>query len=357
MLTLSYLIAGAAFGIRGFSWSHEEELDNVEGEDYTTEFSIQSSPATQNGPEVYVLPLTEISVPMSKQPARSVQLLKSTDLGRQSLLYLKEIGNGWFGKVLLGEVNSGLSSTQVVVKELKVSASVQEQILFLEETQPFRVLQHPNLLQCLAQWAEITPYLLVMEFCPLSAVSRHLNGKSVGRKQCGRKRCTTRRGDRTLRKIVEKDRFQTLGNLRKQWTESGVETSRATVHRRVQEMGYRCRIPQGDLKGYLQSCAATESTSPDPLTLQRMGCEVCCGILHLHKNNYTHSDLALRNCLLSADLTVKIGDYGLSHSKFRDDYLVTSDQLWVPLRWIAPELIDEVHGNLLVVDQTKASNI
>ncbi|CAJ0968798.1 unnamed protein product [Ranitomeya imitator] len=59
-----------------------------------------------------------------------------------------------------------------------------------------------------------------------------------------RKRCTTRRGDRTLRKIVEKNRFQTLGNLRKQWTESGVETSRATVHRRVQEMGYRCRIPQ-----------------------------------------------------------------------------------------------------------------
>uniref|UniRef100_A0A9J7X9C7 Transposase Tc1-like domain-containing protein n=1 Tax=Cyprinus carpio carpio TaxID=630221 RepID=A0A9J7X9C7_CYPCA len=36
-----------------------------------------------------------------------------------------------------------------------------------------------------------------------------------------------------LRKIVEKDRFQTLGDLRKQWTESGVETSRATVHRRV----------------------------------------------------------------------------------------------------------------------------
>ncbi|KAG8446501.1 hypothetical protein GDO86_014091 [Hymenochirus boettgeri] len=257
-----------------------KELDNVEGEDYTTQFSIQSSPATQNGPEVYVLPLTEVSVPMSKQPGRSVQLLKSSDLGRQSLLYLKEIGLGWFGKVLLGEVNSGLTSTQVVVKELKVSASVQQQMLFLEETQPYRVLQHANLLQCLAQCAEITPYLLVMEFCPL-----------------------------------------------------------------------------GDLKGYLLSCAASESTAPDPLTLQRVGCEVCCGLLHLHKHNYTHSDLALRNCLLTADLTVKIGDYGLAHSKYRDDYLVTSDQLWVPLRWIAPELIDEVHGNLLVVDQTKASNI
>ncbi|KAL0149433.1 hypothetical protein M9458_055221 [Cirrhinus mrigala] len=52
--------------------------------------------------------------------------------------------------------------------------------------------------------------------CSQSAVSRHLSGKSVGRKKCGRKRCTTRRGDRTLRKIVEKDRFQTLGDLRKQ---------------------------------------------------------------------------------------------------------------------------------------------
>lgn len=28
-----------------------------------------------------------------------VQLQKSTDLGRHNLLYLKEIGNGWFGKV------------------------------------------------------------------------------------------------------------------------------------------------------------------------------------------------------------------------------------------------------------------
>uniref|UniRef100_A0A6I8QUR5 HTH cro/C1-type domain-containing protein n=2 Tax=Xenopus tropicalis TaxID=8364 RepID=A0A6I8QUR5_XENTR len=80
--------------------------------------------------------------------------------------------------------------------------------------------------------------------CSQSAVSRHLSGKSVGRKKCGRKCCTTRRGDRALRKIVEKDRFLTLGDLRKQWTESGVETSRATVYRRVQEMGYRCCIPQ-----------------------------------------------------------------------------------------------------------------
>ncbi|NXH22909.1 LMTK1 kinase, partial [Bucco capensis] len=257
-----------------------QEFENAEGDDYVTELSAQGSPAPQHGPEVYVLPLTKVSLPMAKQPGRSVQLLKSADLGRQSLLYLKEIGHGWFGKVFLGEVNSGISSTQVVVKELKASASVQDQMQFLEEAQPYRALQHTNLLQCLAQCAEVTPYLLVMEFCPL-----------------------------------------------------------------------------GDLKGYLRSCRGAEAMTPDPLTLQRMACEVSCGVLHLHRNNYIHSDLALRNCLLTADLTVKIGDYGLSHCKYKDDYFVTADQLWVPLRWIAPELIDEVHGNLLIVDQTKASNV
>ncbi|KAM8797058.1 serine/threonine-protein kinase LMTK1 [Eudromia elegans] len=257
-----------------------KEFDNADGDDYGGDFSAQGSPGAQHGPEVYVLPLTEVSLPMAKQPGRSVQLLKAADLGRQSLLYLKEIGHGWFGKVFLGEVNSGISSTQVVVKELKASASVQDQMQFLEEAQPYRALQHTNLLQCLAQCAEVTPYLLVMEFCPL-----------------------------------------------------------------------------GDLKGYLRSCRGADSMAPDPLTLQRMACEVACGVLHLHRNNYVHSDLALRNCLLSADLTVKIGDYGLSHCKYKDDYFVTADQLWVPLRWIAPELIDEVHGNLLVVDQTKSSNV
>ncbi|XP_045425603.1 serine/threonine-protein kinase LMTK1 isoform X1 [Lemur catta] len=259
-----------------------KEFENAEGEEYAADFSAQGSPAAaaQNGPDVYVLPLTEVSLPMAKQPGRSVQLLKSTDLGRHSLLYLKEIGHGWFGKVFLGEVNAGPSSAQVVVKELKASASVQEQVRFLEEAQPHRALQHSNLLQCLAQCAEVTPYLLVMEFCPL-----------------------------------------------------------------------------GDLKGYLRSCRVTESMAPDPLTLQRMACEVACGVLHLHRHNYVHSDLALRNCLLAADLTVKLGDYGLSHCKYREDYFVTTDQLWVPLRWIAPELVDEVHSNLLVVDQTKASNV
>lgn len=41
----------------------------------------------------------------------------------------------------------------------------------------YRVLQHPALLQCLSQCSEVTPYLLVMEHCPL--VSHQIPGTSL----------------------------------------------------------------------------------------------------------------------------------------------------------------------------------
>ncbi len=42
-------------------------------------------------------------------------------------------------------------------------------------------------------------------------------------------------------RIVKQDRFKNLGELHKEWTESGVKASRVTTHRRVKEFGYSCR--------------------------------------------------------------------------------------------------------------------
>lgn len=56
----------------------------------------------------------------------------------------------------------------------------------------------------------------------------------------------------------------------------------------AQRAGHCVLSLQGDLKGYLRSCRVTESMAPDPLTLQRMACEVACGVLHLHRHNYVH---------------------------------------------------------------------
>lgn len=55
---------------------HRKEFDNTEGEEYQTDLSAVGSPASQTDPEVYVLPLTEVSVPVSKHPSRSGKSLQ-----------------------------------------------------------------------------------------------------------------------------------------------------------------------------------------------------------------------------------------------------------------------------------------
>lgn len=135
---------------------------------------------------------------------------------------------------------------------------------------PHRALQHTNLLQCLAQCAEVTPYLLVMEFCPLVSPV------------CPPVSCPTPSG-------------AAVGQ--------GHEVPGVQQGCR-QGAQHRCALPslqcdgdsdggggsalQGDLKGYLRSCRGAEAMTPDLLTLQRMACEVACGVLHLHRNNYIH---------------------------------------------------------------------
>ncbi len=58
--------------------------------------------------------------------------------------------------------------------------------------------------------------------CSQSAVSKHVN-----RKLCGRKRCSINRENRSLMRIVKQNRFKNLGELHKEWTETGVKASRA----------------------------------------------------------------------------------------------------------------------------------
>ena len=42
---------------------------------------------------------------------------------------------------------------------------------------------------------------------------------------------------------MRKRPFKSVGELHKDWTEAGVSASRATTHRQICEMGFKCRIP------------------------------------------------------------------------------------------------------------------
>nr|XP_054762483.1 receptor tyrosine-protein kinase erbB-3-like [Lytechinus pictus] len=96
---------------------------------------------------------------------------------RDQLNYVDELGNGWFGKVLQGEahrLHPGMRKTRVVIKQLRDTASPEEQLLFLQEVQPYREVNHPNVLMLLGQCIESIPLLLVLEYAPYGDLKNYL---------------------------------------------------------------------------------------------------------------------------------------------------------------------------------------
>lgn len=90
---------------------------------------------------------------------------------REKLKYLREIGHGWFGKVVEGradlEQSKGTSkSGGVVVRILTEEATTREKAWFLGEATPYLKLRHQNVLALLGFCLETDPYLLLFESCP-----------------------------------------------------------------------------------------------------------------------------------------------------------------------------------------------
>nr|XP_022315834.1 serine/threonine-protein kinase LMTK2-like isoform X3 [Crassostrea virginica] len=96
---------------------------------------------------------------------------------RSNLLYVKEIGIGWFGQVLEGDaekINVNSKKTRVVVKLLKDDATGSEQQLFLEEVAVYREIEHPNVLQLMGQCTESLPFLVILEQAPFGDIKSYL---------------------------------------------------------------------------------------------------------------------------------------------------------------------------------------
>ncbi|XP_011304266.1 uncharacterized protein [Fopius arisanus] len=92
---------------------------------------------------------------------------KELHIPRERLKYLREIGRGWFGKVVEGTQDLNDSGTRgIVVRILTEEATASEKAWFLGEALPYLKLRHRNLLELLGTCLETDPYLLLFESCP-----------------------------------------------------------------------------------------------------------------------------------------------------------------------------------------------
>ncbi|XP_066148993.1 uncharacterized protein [Euwallacea fornicatus] len=178
-----------------------------------------------------------------------------SDFPRVKLKYIRELGNGRFGKVIEGaaqNLDPTRTWTPVVVKILDAASSTRERILFLNDGFFYLAPPHPNILALKGRCLSTSPLLLIHESC---------NG--------------------------------------------------------------------GDLKSRLRDVGSQD------MTLQWC-CQLTSALRHLHENGFIHPDLAARNCLLVDNVTLKLGDYGLSATKYPEDYYKGGEPL-IPVRWRSPE--------------------
>ncbi|XP_030751016.1 uncharacterized protein LOC115878607 isoform X2 [Sitophilus oryzae] len=103
------------------------------------------------------------------------------DFPRVKLKYIKELGKGWFGKVVEGaaqDLDNGKSWTPVVVRILDAASNARQRVLFLNDASIYLAPEHPNLLALKGRCVGAAPLLLLQEFCSGGDLKARL--RSVG---------------------------------------------------------------------------------------------------------------------------------------------------------------------------------
>lgn len=103
-------------------------------------------------------------------------------------------------------------------------------------------------------------------------------------------------------------------------------------------------MANGDLKTYLRLHRPDleeniiEGRQPPTLKcILKMAIEIADGMSYLADKKFVHRDVAARNCMVAEDLTVKIGDFGMTRDIYETDYYRKGGKGLLPVRWMAPE--------------------
>ncbi|XP_068222670.1 uncharacterized protein [Palaemon carinicauda] len=75
--------------------------------------------------------------------------------------------------------------------------------------------------------------------------------------------------------------------------------------------------------------------------LTSMALDIARGLSYLAEMKYVHRDVASRNCLVNANRTVKLADFGMTRPMYENNYYKFNRKGMLPVRWMAPESLTE----------------
>ena len=182
--------------------------------------------------------------------------LEKLEYPRNDIIYLRDIGQGAFGRVFQGKapgLAAGEEFSMVAVKMLKEDATDNLQSDFEKEASILAEFDHPNIVKLLGVCAVGKPMCLLFEFMAKGDLNTYLRSNSPNGYM-------TRNGS-----TASGSQFSGGGNLRI----TGIEQANISK-------------------------------------------QICNGLVYLSDRKFVHRDLASRNCLLDNFGAVKIADFGLS---------------------------------------------
>ncbi|XP_037872993.1 uncharacterized protein LOC101742325 isoform X3 [Bombyx mori] len=96
---------------------------------------------------------------------RCADWFSGEDFPRNQLQYLREIGRGWFGRVVEGEVDDAGPTKAVAVKILNPNANLEDKARFLDEAKLYRDSRHDTILGYVARCLQEDPWIVIFELC------------------------------------------------------------------------------------------------------------------------------------------------------------------------------------------------
>ncbi|KJH53094.1 protein tyrosine kinase [Dictyocaulus viviparus] len=102
-------------------------------------------------------------------------------------------------------------------------------------------------------------------------------------------------------------------------------------------------MEKGNLRDYLRSrrpgSEENVANLPVPTNSEyyEWAAQIADGMAYLESIRFCHRDLAARNCMVHANNTVKIGDFGMARDIYYHEYYKPNGKRLMPVRWMAPE--------------------